>query len=50
MGSPQHLVRLLRLVRTFLRTPLKASVPRDNCLMIAFRPSFGLEHFANGVG
>ena len=35
-GSPQHLVRLLRLVRTFLRTPLEATVRRDNCLMNCF--------------
>jgi len=29
---------LVRLVRTFLQAPLEASVPRDNCLMIAFQP------------
>ena len=29
---------LVRLVRTFLQAPLEASVPRDNCLMIALQP------------
>jgi hypothetical protein len=36
--SHRELVRLVRLVRTFLQAPLEASVPRDNCLMIAFQP------------
>jgi hypothetical protein len=27
---------LVRLVRTFLRTPLEVTVPRDNCLTFAF--------------
>ena len=37
--SHRDLVRIVRLVRTFLQAPLQASVPRDNCLMNAFRPS-----------
>ncbi len=36
--SHRDLVRLVSLVRTFLQAPLEASVPRDNCLMIAFQP------------
>jgi hypothetical protein len=36
--SHRDLVRLIRFVRTFLQAPLEASVPRDNCLMIALQP------------
>jgi hypothetical protein len=34
--SHRDLVTLVSLARTFLQAPLQLTVPRDNCLMIAF--------------